>query len=108
LTTDNGQRSNVSNDRSTVELFQLLAKGEIFTEHLVHEHLKAIRRLDPTIKAFLHVDEESAPAQAKQIDARRRRGEPLGALAGLPIAVKDVLCMAGKPTTCGSKMLRNF
>src|SRR5437870_10231226 len=77
-------------DRSAGDLLQLLVKGEIFAEHLAHEHLKAIRRLDPKIKAFLHVDEESAIAQAKEIDARRRRGQPLGALgalAGLPIAV---------------------
>src|SRR5262249_17346821 len=95
-------------ERSAGELLQLLAKGEIFAEHLAHEHLKAIRRLDPKIKAFLHVDEESAIARAKEIDARRGRGQPVGALAGLPIALKDVLCTAGKPTTCGSKILQNF
>ena len=38
----------------------------------------------------------------------RQRGEPLGLLAGLPVAIKDVLCTRGQPTTCGSKILQNF
>ena len=42
------------------------------------------------------------------MDARRERGEPLGTLAGLPVAIKDVLCTKGQPTTCGSKMLQNY
>src|SRR5204863_6227143 len=55
-----------------------------------------------------HVDESAALAQARAVDAKRQRGEPLGTLAGLPVAVKDVLCTQGQPTTCGSKVLQNF
>ena len=47
-------------------------------------------------------------AQARDVDARRKAGEPLGPLAGVPVAIKDVLCIEGEPTTCGSRMLENF
>ncbi len=46
--------------------------------------------------------------QARAIDRKRRAGEPLGPLAGVPIAIKDVLCVDGEPTSCGSRMLKNF
>src|SRR5438876_1221658 len=66
------------------------------------------RRSDAKVRAFLHVDEASALEQARRVDGKRRSGQPLGALAGLPVAVKDVLCTRGQPTTCASKILKNF
>src|SRR5207245_7644342 len=56
----------------------------------------------------LYIDEENALQQARNADGKRKRGEPLGLLAGIPVAVKDVLCIQGQPTTCGSKILQNF
>ncbi|HZU35600.1 MAG TPA: Asp-tRNA(Asn)/Glu-tRNA(Gln) amidotransferase subunit GatA, partial [Gemmataceae bacterium] len=66
------------------------------------------RQRDPQVRAFLHVDEAAALEQARAIDARRKKGERLGLLGGLPVAVKDVLCTRGQPTTCGSKILKDF
>ena len=60
------------------------------------------------LNAFLHQDAEKVRAQAKSIDDRRARGEAVGALAGVSVAVKDVLCVDGEPTTCGSRMLETF
>jgi aspartyl-tRNA(Asn)/glutamyl-tRNA(Gln) amidotransferase subunit A len=95
-------------DRTASDLLALLAGGDITAEALSAQFLDTIRRRDPRVKAFLSVDEERALAQARAIDAKRRRGEQLGPLAGLPVAVKDVLCTRGERTTCGSKILADF
>jgi aspartyl-tRNA(Asn)/glutamyl-tRNA(Gln) amidotransferase subunit A len=95
-------------ERSAAELLGLLSRGEVTSEALTDAYLQAIRQRDPKVQAFLHVDENAAREQARAIDVRRKEGGPLGLLAGLPIAVKDVLCTRGQPTTCGSKILRNY
>jgi aspartyl-tRNA(Asn)/glutamyl-tRNA(Gln) amidotransferase subunit A len=95
-------------EKSATELHGLLRRGEVTSEALTSAYLQAIREREPTVRAFLHVDEASALEQARAIDARRTRGEPLGPLGGLPVAVKDVLCVRGQATTCGSKILQNF
>src|SRR6516164_5808418 len=90
------------------ELLDLLSRGEVSSENLTAAFLEAIRRRDPLVRAFLHVDEEEALRQARAVDRRRKLDEPVGVLAGLPVAIKDVLCTRGQRTTCGSKMLENF
>ena len=95
-------------ERTALELRSLLERGEVSAEELTGAFLQAIRQRDPRIRAFLHVNEEAALEQARAVDVRRKRGEPLGPLAGLPVAVKDILCTAGQPTTCASKILQNF
>jgi len=60
------------------------------------------------VHAFLHVDRENALAQARDVDAKRKSGQKLSALAGVPLALKDVLAQKGVPTTCGSKMLEGW
>jgi aspartyl-tRNA(Asn)/glutamyl-tRNA(Gln) amidotransferase subunit A len=95
-------------EQTAIELLALLDREEITSENLTRQYLQAIRERDPKVKAFLHVDETSALEQARVVDARRKRREPLGPLAGVPVAIKDVLCTAGQRTTCGSKILQNF
>jgi aspartyl-tRNA(Asn)/glutamyl-tRNA(Gln) amidotransferase subunit A len=90
------------------ELLELLQRGEASAVELVQAHLDTIGRFDERIGAFLHLDGEAALARAEAIDAKRRAGEPLGRLAGLPVGLKDNLCVRGGPTTCGSRMLQNF
>ena len=60
------------------------------------------------VKAFLHVAADDARARAREVDARRKAGEPLGPLAGVPVAVKDLFATVGMPTTCGSKILGDW
>jgi aspartyl-tRNA(Asn)/glutamyl-tRNA(Gln) amidotransferase subunit A len=82
-----------------------VARGEISAESLTEQALDRIARHDPTLGAFLHVAADQARECAHAIDAKRRRGAPLGALAGVPLAIKDVLCTADQPTTAASRML---
>lgn len=85
-----------------------LAKGEVSAEELVREHYKRIDAVDGKVRAFLHLDRDGALAAAKDVDARRSKGEDLPPLAGVPLALKDVMTQKGIPTTCGSKMLEGW
>ena len=93
---------------SAVELVTAVRQGDLTATQCTEAFLDRIERHDGRINAFLRFDREAAVRQAADIDQRRRAGRPIGPLAGLPVAVKDVLCTADAPTTCGSKMLENF
>ena len=93
---------------TAAELLTKLEAGQVSSVEIVRSFLDQIERHDATIGAFLRVDAETALTRARQIDDRRARGQAVGRLAGLPVAVKDVLCTQGEPTTCGSRMLEHF
>ncbi len=93
---------------SATQLLAKLDSREISSVSLTEAHLDQIERHDSRVRAFLRVDRQRALERAADVDARRRAGKPLGRLAGLPVAIKDLLCTAGEPTTCGSRMLENF
>ena len=95
-------------NKTAAEMSSALAKGEITSVSLTKQHLDRIADVDNEVKAFLHVDTESALAQAASVDADRAAGKPLGPLAGVPLALKDVLAQEGVPTTAGSKILQGW
>ena len=95
-------------EMSAVDLVAALRQGDITAVQCTTVFLDRIEATNGTINAFLTVDREGALARAADIDARRKAGKPLGALAGLPVALKDVLCTNDMPTTCASKMLKGF
>ena len=85
-----------------------LAKGETTSVALTQAHLDRINSVDSKVKAFLHVDKDGALAQAAEVDAKRAKGEKLSSLAGIPLALKDILAQKGVPTTAGSKILQGW
>jgi aspartyl-tRNA(Asn)/glutamyl-tRNA(Gln) amidotransferase subunit A len=94
--------------KTAVELAELMTAGEVGSVEITRAHLDRIGAVDASVHAFLHVDTEGALAQAADVDARRAAGEKLGPLAGVPLALKDVLTQDGVPTTAGSKILEGW
>ncbi|EPR76860.1 Aspartyl-tRNA(Asn) amidotransferase [Leifsonia rubra CMS 76R] len=92
---------------SAAELAGHLSLGDVSSVEATQAHLDRISAVDGQVHAFLHVSAD-AIAQAQRIDERRAAGEQLGALAGVPVAVKDVLCTIDMPTTAGSKILEGW
>lgn len=90
------------------ELARRIASGEQSAEEITREHLDRIEAVDGAVHAFLAVDGDRALATARSVDERRAAGEALFGLAGVPIAVKDLLSYQHLPTTAGSAMLRTW
>ncbi|WFE38803.1 Asp-tRNA(Asn)/Glu-tRNA(Gln) amidotransferase subunit GatA [Micromonospora sp. WMMD998] len=93
---------------TAVEIAGLVANGETSAVDVTRAHLDRIGAVDDRVRAFLHVDTEGALAAARAVDERRAAGEEMGPLAGVPVAVKDVLTTRGVPTTVGSKILEGW
>ena len=94
--------------RSAAELAGVIANGEVSAVEVAQAHLARIEAVDGAVHAFLHVDTEGALAAARAVDRRRAAGEPLSPLAGVPVAVKDIVTTMGLPTTAGSRMLQGW
>lgn len=90
------------------ELHQQLVNKERSALELTQETLARIEAVEPKLHSFLHIMTEEAKAVAQKVDEKIAAGENIGLLEGLPIAAKDNMCMAGVPTTCGSRILENF
>ncbi|GAA2217217.1 Asp-tRNA(Asn)/Glu-tRNA(Gln) amidotransferase subunit GatA [Streptomyces aculeolatus] len=94
--------------QTAAETAAQIAAGDVSAVEVAEAHLARIDAVDEKVHAFLHVDREGALARARAVDAKRERGEKLGPLAGVPLALKDIFTTEGVPTTAGSKMLQGW
>ena len=95
-------------EKTASELIALQESKEASALEIANAFLKVIAEREPKIHAFMHVDEDAVRRQAEAVDLKRKQGQPLGPLAGVPVAVKDLFCTEGTTTTCSSKILQNF
>ena len=90
------------------DLHQFLKKREVSAEEILRSVLQRIEGTEQKVKAYLLVTADLALAQAKAVDREIAAGTPLSPLTGIPLAIKDVICTEGIPTTCSSRILQNF
>ena len=90
------------------KIAKLIQKGSISAEEALQTFLDRIEKYDPDINSFIFVDKDGAIKAAREIDDKVRAGEALGSLAGVPIAIKDNICVKDLPTTAASKIIDNF
>lgn len=93
---------------TAIEIRDKVRSGELTALAVTEHFIKRIERLDGEIGAFLCVLKDRALRRAREIDAKREAGEPLGRLAGVPVAIKDNMHIEGELTTCASKFLSNY
>ena len=89
-------------------LRQDIVSGKVRAAGALERFLERIERADGRVRAFLTVTADAARAQARRVDEKIARGEPVGPLAGIPVAVKDNICTADARTTCASRILENY
>ncbi|MEQ8820085.1 MAG: Asp-tRNA(Asn)/Glu-tRNA(Gln) amidotransferase subunit GatA [Sumerlaeia bacterium] len=90
------------------DLAAALAAGETTSREVTEKYLAAIESLNPTLNAYITTLADEALAAAEASDGRRKTGQTLSPLDGVPIAIKDNICTRGVKTTCASKMLEEF
>ena len=94
--------------KTAVELAALIHSGEVTSEEVTKAHLERIAAVDADVHAFLYVDDAAALESARAVDKKIQSGQIQSPLAGVPLALKDVLTMKDVPTTCGSKILEGW
>jgi aspartyl-tRNA(Asn)/glutamyl-tRNA(Gln) amidotransferase subunit A len=93
---------------SVRQLRDKLGSRDLSRVEVVEHYLARIDALNPGLNAFVHVDADAAVSRARELDSHASTGEPVGPLAGLPVAIKDNICQKGVVASCGSRMMAEF
>ena len=91
---------------TAIEAAEKIAGGELSAEEYVGACLERIAAIDEQVHAFVHLDPKEALSQARALDERRRNGNAIGPLHGIPVAIKDIFDTADYKTECGSPLLK--
>jgi Asp-tRNA(Asn)/Glu-tRNA(Gln) amidotransferase A subunit family amidase len=91
---------------TAIEAAEQIADGGLSAEQYVGACLDRIAAIEDKVHAFVHLDPKDALAQARALDERRRNGQPIGPLHGVPVAIKDIFDTADYKTECGSPLLK--
>jgi len=89
------------------QVHELLSKGEVTSQEVTESVFKRIESVEEKVNAYITLTQKLAMEQAKHADENIKQGK-LNTLTGIPLAIKDVLCIKGARTTCGSRILENF
>ncbi|MFX1278817.1 MAG: Asp-tRNA(Asn)/Glu-tRNA(Gln) amidotransferase subunit GatA [Promethearchaeota archaeon] len=90
------------------ELIEKIKNKEFKIEEVIRQTFQRIEETDDKVHSFVHLHKEEALAKAKTLDKKLKQGKSVGKLYGLPIAIKDLICIKDSPTTCGSKILTRY
>ena len=91
---------------TAIEAAEQIAGGDMSAEDYIGACLERIEAVDDKVHAFVHLDPKDALEQARALDERRRNGQPIGPLHGVPVAIKDIFDTADYKTECGSPLLK--
>ena len=91
-----------------IDYLEMIKNREITVEQVIKDIFHSIDRIDKTLKAYLFVNKEGALLEAKKIDQKIKNNQDIPPLAGLPIAIKDIICTKDMETTCASRILKGF
>ncbi len=100
--------SYVEKPKTLTALREEIATGRTKATDLANEYYARIAKKNPRLNIYLSLTKERALAQAAHIDDLAKQGDPLPALAGIPLGLKDVMVMQGAPSTAGSKILEGY
>ena len=93
---------------SALEFIQEVKNGNISIEDFVASTIERIQKTDDKLHAFLSINDSDAMTQARTIDKKIKSGQKVGACFGIPVSIKDNICIKNSKTTCASKMLEDF
>jgi len=96
------------NEHMGFELIEKIKNKELSIQEIIQSYYERIDETEDKLHSFVHLTQEKALKKAKTFDYNLKRGKSVGRLYGLPIAIKDNICVKDERLTCASQMLKNF